>query len=529
MDSNNESAEWPFPFVHVLPKLGDLLDCPQAPPLPRLTLQECLQDAKLVSGTRGTFELQPTTTECTMACCAVAAYIIYRFLGIQEQLFCSLRPNQQTEIDEKQTPLPPRRSGRTALKDVQACVLNLGGLTCGSCVMDLQNIIEAVPGVFQTSISLALLRAHVVFTDVAAAEAVIDSIRAAGYDASLAPTTAAGDWAEVLPAIQKPSDSRAHETESWSRAFNISIAASLTVAVGGYMSPVQRSGTTNLIDMTLCLAIALSLIAGSRIHLETVRSIWHGRKPNMSTLASLGICLALMQALAVASADDEIKESRIYHPALDAIPVLSTSVVGGRLLKSVLSQRSLDFGSPLIYLVPTTANVLRDTEGGNEEQVPINMVSPGDRLLVYEGDRVPADGIVECSSPTLVLETWMSGSKTPRVVESGDAVFAGSRVEQGLLVFRTQSCGRSTRLGDMLESIITAELTSTEILTENLTQYFTTAVLILAAAICVGKLWYTPNSRWSDVLGQASSMVLAACPCALSLSIPTCKLLATGS
>ncbi|KAF5541363.1 P-type ATPase [Fusarium napiforme] len=42
----------------------------------------------------------------------------------------------------------------------------------------------------------------------------------------------------------------------------------------------------------------MSLLAGLQLYLEAFCSIWNGRRPNMATLASLGIMLALMQAAA---------------------------------------------------------------------------------------------------------------------------------------------------------------------------------------------------------------------------------------
>ncbi|RSL75980.1 hypothetical protein CEP51_010390 [Fusarium floridanum] len=228
----------------------------------------------------------------------------------------------------------------------------------------------------------------------------------------------------------------------------------------------------------------------------------------MSTLGSLGILLSLMQGISYAYTAGQSGAYRVYYPALDSIPILSTSVLGSRLLKTVLTQRSLDFGSPLVNLVPVTATVCHDASGEDPIVEPVDMVSPGDFIVVNQGQHIPADGIVASSSSVLITEAWINGSNLPRTVHPGDAVFAGCRVEHGNLILEVKSCGLSTRL-------------------DTTAQYFTTGVIVFAAAACVAQGYSLPGASLTETLGRASGIMLAACPCALSLSVPTCKLLAT--
>jgi Cu+-exporting ATPase len=115
----------------------------------------------------------------------------------------------------------------------------------------------------------------------------------------------------------------------------------------------------------------------------------------------------------------------------------------------------------------------------------------------------------------------------PRVVDRGDAVYAGSQVHQGSLACRTTACGRSTRLGQLLASVVTAELANSEPQLHRAISWFSSAVILLATSILISYFVLTKSS-WADGLGRASALLLAACPCSLSLSVPTCKLLATG-
>ncbi|RSL59398.1 hypothetical protein CEP54_007282 [Fusarium duplospermum] len=462
-----------------------------------------------------------------MACCAVAAYVVFRFLGAYEKLLCSLKPSHNASKKDNVERPAFEATIRPSKKQVQVHVFSLDGLTCGSCVTSLRTTIEEVPGVLQASISLALLRARVTATEAVTQTTIINAIRSAGYGADLAPMPNSNGWAGLLSSIQTPLDNRTRNVLIWRRAFTVSVLASLAIPLIHCVSSILRLESDLFIDLLLCVAIAASLVASSCIHIESARAIWHLRKPDMSTLGSLGILLSLMQGICRAYTANQPGAYQFYHPALDSIPILSTCVLGSRLLKTVLTQRSLDFGSPLVNLVPVTATVCHNDGGEDPIVEPIDMVSPGDFVVVNKGQHIPVDGIMTSSGSVLVTEAWINGSNLPRTVHPGDAVFAGCRVEHGTLVLAVKSCGLSTRLGAMLESIVSGELKPQESRIDTTARYFTTAVIVFAAAVCVAQMHSLPETNLTERLGRASGIMLAACPCALSLSVPTCKLLAT--
>ncbi|RSL98329.1 hypothetical protein CDV31_012644 [Fusarium ambrosium] len=447
-----------------------------------------------------------------MACCAVAAYVVFRFLGAYEKLLCSLKPpHNASKIDNAERPVF-KVTTRVSQKQEQVHVFNLDGLTCGSCVTSLRTTIEEVPGVLQASISLALLRARVTTTEAVTQTTIINAIRSAGYGVDPAPVANHHGWAGLLSSIQVPLDNRTRDVLVWRRAFTVSALASLVTPLIHGVSSILHLESDLFIDLLLCIAIATSLVASSGIHIESARAIWHLRKPDMSTLGSLGILLSLMQGISHSYTAGQSDAYRVYHPALDSIPILSTSVLGSRLLKTVLAQRSLDFGSPLVNLVPVTTTVCHDASGEDPIVEPIDMVSPGDFVVVNQGQHIPADGVVASADSALITEAWINGSNSPRAVRLGDAVLAGCRVEHGNLILEVKSCGLSTRLGAMLESIVSGELKPQESLIDTTAQYFTTGVIIFAAAACVAQGYSLPGASLTETLGRA---------------VPTCKLLAT--
>ncbi|KAI8718182.1 HMA domain-containing protein [Fusarium sp. LHS14.1] len=462
-----------------------------------------------------------------MACCAVAAYVVFRFLRAYEKLLGSIKPpHDASKINHVERPVLEVTTGHSP-KQHQVHVFNLDGLTCGSCVTALRTTIEEIPGVLQASASLALLRARVTASEAVTQTTILNAIRSAGYGADPAPVSNSHGWANLLSSIQAPLDNRRRNVLAYRRDFAVSALASLMIPLIHCVSGMLQLGPDPFIDLTLCVAIAVSLVASSGIHIESARAIWHLRKPDMSTLGSLGILLSSTQGVSRAWAANQSGTYRFYHPASDSIPILSSCVLGSRLLKNILTQRSLDFGSPLANLIPATATICRDASGEDPITEPIDMVSPGDFVVVDQGQHIPADGIVVSTDSALITEAWLNGSNLPRTVRLGDAVFAGCRVEHGTLVLSVKSCGLSTRLGAMMGSVVSGELKPQESPLDSAVQYFTTAVIIFAAAVCAAQGFSLPEGSLTEMLGQASSVMLAACPCALSLSVPTCKLLAT--
>lgn len=453
-----------------------------------------------------------------MACCAVGAYIVFHFLNIHEKL-CALYP-RQSYVDHAPTQRPK------PVKGAQVRILSLHGLTCASCVSDVQVIIKTIPGVLKATVSLGLLRAQVEFNNHLVTEGeIIDAIRSAGYDAHSLPSSDSQSWDSLLSMIQEPTNSQQHHVTSCQRDFLVATAAS--VLFFAWRSIIGLWTTQNsYINLITYIAVAMSLLAGSQLHFEALRSAWHGQRPNMATLASLGIMLALIQAVADSLQTGINRSYRMDLKSLEVIPILSTSVLGGRLLKTILSRRDRVFASPLSSLVPAMAMVCNKTD--EHASIPIDLLSPCDSVIVRQGEHIPCDGVVESTASALILETWINGSLEPRTVKRNDAVYAGGQVQQGSLVCRATACGRSTRLGELLTSVVTAELANSEPQLHRATSWFSSAVIILSITLLTVYPVFANETCWIDGLGRASALLLAACPCSLSLSIPTCKLLATG-
>ncbi|KAI9150874.1 Acetyl-coenzyme A transferase nodX [Paramyrothecium foliicola] len=462
-------------------------------------------------------------------CSSVGAFIVYRFLRLHDRLFCDfVQPTTRSRLDEKQIDL---KVGKEAAKKPQSrasCTLKLTGLNCASCAADIQSLLGKTQGTLEVAVSFILSRALVAYDACQTSEKDIMSvIRAAGYNAQPMPQDVSGNWAQIIPSFHEPFEERNHQLEVWKRSFTLSVTASL-IAAGAQVVltrlPKACGGPMASLfsELLWCVGIILSLFTGSRLHMETFRSLWALQRPGMSTFSTMGLMFALLRGILLGRATDA--PGMFYHDAFNALPILTTAIIGNRLLKVALTLRALDFGTPLASLIPETALILRQN---CETRVQIDMVVPGDRILAKQGEQIPADGYVDSIEPALITEAWWDGSLAPRAVNQHDTVLAGSRVEQGQIVMVAESCGKSTRLGQMLESVTLGELQGQQS-DGTVMMWFVRAIIASAATILTGHI-VSGNSAatWADITSRLSVIMLVVCPCAFGLSIPICMLLLT--
>lgn len=102
--------------------------------------------------------------------------------------------------------------------------------------------------------------------------------------------------------------------------------------------------------------------------------------------------------------------------------VVALMYSGGRLLETFAQGRARREMTALLGRVARTA--MRYNLSGLEE-VPINDIAPGDRILIREGEVLPVDGHV--ASPFALLDlSALTGESAPQRVAQGDEALSGA-------------------------------------------------------------------------------------------------------
>ncbi len=161
--------------------------------------------------------------------------------------------------------------------------------------------------------------------------------------------------------------------------------------------------------------------------------------------------------------------------------------------------------------------VTKITSNG-EENIPVQDVVEGDRLLIRNGELIPVDGIL-IHGEALLDYSFVTGESLPVHKENGDKVFAGGKQTGGAIEIDV--------INKISESYLT-ELWSNDIfnkspqdhniksLTNKVSKYFT--IVILSIAILAAVYWIVQDS--TKAIEVFTAVLIVACPCALALSAP---------
>lgn len=155
---------------------------------------------------------------------------------------------------------------------------------------------------------------------------------------------------------------------------------------------------------------------------------------------------------------------------------------------------------------------------GSSMQIATSLIAIDDTVEVFPAESLPVDGIA--LSEAIVSEAVLTGEATPKTKKIGDELFAGSiLVSDQPLQIRTTASGQNTSLGRITQLMHQAltDRPRVQQLADKVANYFVLTVLVLAAT--GGLVW----SFWNVETGLtvALTVLVASCPCALSLATPS--------
>jgi Cu+-exporting ATPase len=211
----------------------------------------------------------------------------------------------------------------------------------------------------------------------------------------------------------------------------------------------------------------------------------------------------------------------------EAAAVIVTLVLLGQVLELRARSRTGAAIRALLGLAPKTAR--RVHEDGSEEDVPLDLVQVGDRLLVRPGEKVPVDGVV-LEGASAVDESMITGEPIPVKKGEGDAVTGATVNGNGSLLIRAERVGAETLLAQIVQMVADAQRSRAPIqrLADVVASWFVPAVI--GAAVLTAFVWglVGPEPRMAYALINAVAVLIIACPCALGLATPMSIMVATG-
>src|SRR2546425_2138847 len=252
----------------------------------------------------------------------------------------------------------------------------------------------------------------------------------------------------------------------------------------------------------------------------------------MFTLIALGTGTAYVYSVVAALAPGMFPESFRTHGGevelyFEAAAIITTLVLLGQVIELRARSQTSSAIKALLGLTPKTARRLRDD--GDEEDVSLDEVRPGDRLRVRPGERVPVDGVF-LEGTSAVDESTGTGEPIPVEEAPGSRLTGGTVNGPGGFVMRAERVGSDTLLAQIVRMVSEAQRSRAPIqrLADRVSAYFVPAVA--AVAVLTFGIWglVGPSPRLAHALVNAVAVLIIACPCALGLATPMSIMVGTG-
>ena len=311
------------------------------------------------------------------------------------------------------------------------------------------------------------------------------------------------DLAEDLTPGEVPSGADALLPALWrSREVRWSAASGLLIAAGYLAGPLGAAGVVSTV-----LFIVAALVGARFFAAEAIEELVTERE--------IGIELLMTVAAVVAGALGAWSEAA----ALAFLYSISES------LEEFTEDRTRDAIAKLLDLAPRRVTVV-DAQG-TERDVDVDEVAVGDRFLVRPGQNVATDGTV-VEGASAIDEAAVTGESIPVDKTVGDKVFAGTANGHGALVVEATATSATNTLARVVELVTEAQESKGQgqQFMERFTGVYSPAVLAAGALILVAGGALTGD--WGDWALRAATVLVAAAPCALVISIPVTYVAAMG-
>ena len=429
---------------------------------------------------------------------------------VNEKVAHGPEPEMENKAGKKTT-----TSGQT--ETIQELLID--GASCSSCVLKIEQALEAVPGVEKASMNFAQKTARV--RGNAEADRLVQAIEKIGYQAT--PSTAT-DEHSLLTEKERAELNYYHQlVKKTTVALGLGIPLMLWGLLGGEVSvnsPAQR-----LVWLIVgILTLGVMIWSGRHFYTGAWKS-FRNHSANMDTLIALGTGAAWLYSMFVVLFPQWFPEMA-RHVYFEATAIIIGLINLGLALEVKARGRTSEAIKRLIGLQPKTARVVRD---GQEMDVPIEDVQRGDVIRVRPGEKIPVDGEV-LEGQSSVDESMLTGEPMPVSKSPGDEVAAGTINKSGSLIFKATRVGKDTALARIIQLVKDAQGSKPSIgrLADVISAYFVPTVMIIAVITALVWLNFGPHPKVAFAIVTATTVLIIACPCALGLATPMSVMVGVG-
>lgn len=463
----------------------------------------------VLTGTRFTLQIdEQSQVFCCAGCQAVADTIIsngladyYRFRteaaskveAMPEQLL-----NELANFDHADVLADISRQQ----DDLTEIELSISGMSCAACAWLIEKQLKQLPDIASININASTQRALVRWnSNTLPLSHILKAITALGYQAS--PFVA--DQEEQ---VFKRELNRYLKRLAVSGILTMQVMMLAFALYFGEYTGIETSHEGYLRWISLLLTIPVVLYAAKPFVISAWRSI-KARQMNMD----VPVTLALYYTFFASSYATIFHTGEVYF---ESVCMFTFLLQLGKFFEFRARAQAREATSNLLKIMPVTATQL--TPDG-PQATSARRLQAGDIILVKAGETLPADGVVQEGNSS-VDESMLTGEYRPISKIPGDTVLAGSINHDGLLTIEVTTVLAHSRLGQIiqLQQQTLSQKPKLVEKTDQLAKYFVERLLVIAAlTFGLWYFWWNPDRAFWVTL----SVLVATCPCALSLATPT--------
>ncbi len=359
------------------------------------------------------------------------------------------------------------------------------GMDCTECTMHVQHAIQTLPGIKSVNVLLAAEKATIQFDpELVDLPMIRKAVAGAGYK---------------VPESAPDEVSTARSLQDFTRpvltVFGIVFGVVLFVVVfGEWLGWFEK--ITELVPWPV--GFALVLLFGYPVFKNVIQATLR-RQVISHTLMTVGVIAALA----------------VGEWATAAVVVFFMRV--GDYAERFTTDRARKAVRDLTAMAPQTARLERD---GQEVEVPVSEVQPGDVVSVRPGEKIPVDGVVLEGQAT-INQAAITGEAMPVEVSEGAKVFAATIAQMGSLRVKTTLVGPDTTFGRVVRMVEEAEANRAEVqrIGDKFAAYYLPVVIMIAAITYM--VSRNPLST--------AAVLLVACSCSFALATPIAMLASIGA
>lgn len=163
------------------------------------------------------------------------------------------------------------------------------------------------------------------------------------------------------------------------------------------------------------------------------------------------------------------------------------------------------------------------------ELINIKNIKLGDTVVVTAGEKISVDGVIIYGN-TEVDNSIINGESTPKYVDVGDYINAGTINLQNPIKIRVEKRAEDSVIANMLKLIEIAEQNRSKFvrISDKAAKLYTPMIFCISIITLIIWKFFIKNISWHSAIENAVSVLIITCPCALGLAVPVVQVIASS-